>query len=249
MSVKSERVAIIGAGVAGIFTAIELKKLGYQNVTLYEKAERITSLTTTFIHNQHQFDLSTKLIPAIGLTSDGIYPPLLELIKSTGVTLNSTPLPKFYDFDKKQFMVLPSLMQNYNKLQIISDFAKAYHLLVQINSCSTLTEVYKTGIIKSEESIVDWAKRYDIEAFGVFTAYLVDLFNMGPSYNVPAGFVLVSRVHFVAPYIHAVLSKAGVKHFYKWFRAKGKKEFSRKKRWIRQRGNCYLSDNRKVINC
>ena len=28
MSIKNERVSIVGAGVAGIFTAIELKRLG-----------------------------------------------------------------------------------------------------------------------------------------------------------------------------------------------------------------------------
>lgn len=47
---KKSRITIVGAGISGIFTAIELKKRGYENVTLYEKALRITSLTSTFAH-------------------------------------------------------------------------------------------------------------------------------------------------------------------------------------------------------
>ncbi len=44
MSNKSEPIAIIGAGVIGLFTAYDLNKRGYKNVTIY--ADRVNSLTS-----------------------------------------------------------------------------------------------------------------------------------------------------------------------------------------------------------
>jgi predicted NAD/FAD-dependent oxidoreductase len=208
---REDRIAIIGAGVSGILTAVELKKLGFTNVTLYEKAERITSLTTTLMHDNHAFDLSTKLIPAIGLTHAGVYPPLQELLTVTGVTLEPTPIPQFFDFARQRFLKIPACMNDYSKLKIIRDFVKAYQLLLRIGACENLATLYSTDLVKADESIMAWAARHRIEAFGTFTSYLVDLFNMGPAAEVPAGFALISRVHFVAPYLHSLLSRPGIK--------------------------------------
>jgi hypothetical protein len=220
MTDKGEsRIAIVGAGVSGILTAIELKKQGYKNVTLYEKADKITSLTHTFTHDNHNFDFSTKLIPSIGLTHDGIFPPLQELIDNTGVTLSTPPVPRFYDFINRKSMELPANMQRFKKNKVISDFAKAFPLLEQISQCNSLADVNKTGIVLPGENVDAWATRHDIQAFGAFTNYIVDLFNIGPSYRVPADFVLMSRVHFIAPYLHAILSKNLVRHYFKWFKS------------------------------
>jgi cation diffusion facilitator CzcD-associated flavoprotein CzcO len=42
ISVRGDlRVVIIGAGMAGLLSAIELRKAGYRNITIYEKADRI----------------------------------------------------------------------------------------------------------------------------------------------------------------------------------------------------------------
>ena len=220
MTQKNSRIAIIGAGVSGIFTALELKKRGYTHITLFEKNERITSLTSTLAYDNHQFDLSTKLIPAVGLTHDGVFPPLLELVQATGVTLQGTPMPTFYNFTHHKRMAIPRPMHQYSKLKIIRDFAKAHSLLAQLSAYSSLAEIYRTDLVRAEESIAAWAARHRVEAFGQFTDYLVDLFSMGPAHLVPAGFVLVSRVHFVAPYLLDILSRKGVKHFYKLFGSK-----------------------------
>ena len=39
--VKNEKVCIVGAGPSGVYTAMKLKKLGYQDVTIYEKSFRV----------------------------------------------------------------------------------------------------------------------------------------------------------------------------------------------------------------
>lgn len=216
----NNKITIVGSGVSGILTAVELKKKGYNNITLFEKNDRPLNLTYTYCRDSHNFDFATKLIPAVGLTHNGIYSPLNELFKATGIKLKATPNPLFYNFEQQKKVTLPACMLKYGKLKVIKDFAKAYDLLFAINSCKTFVEIYEKGIIRPGENTEVWAKRNNIEAFGTFINYLVDLFNMGPANNIPAEFVLVSRVHFVAPYLHSILTRAGVKQYLKIFGSK-----------------------------
>ncbi|CAN7252127.1 FAD-dependent oxidoreductase [Pseudoduganella sp. LjRoot289] len=217
---KNPRIAIVGAGISGIFTAIELKKRGYGNVTLYEKADRITSLTTTFQHDGHAFDLSTKVIPAVGLDHGGVYPPLLAMLRETGVTLGKVVEPSFYDFARQRHMKIPQFMQQFGKLRILKEFARACALFFQIRQAPFADGAYQTDLLRLDETVAMWARRHDIESFGVFTNYLVDLFNQGPSHDLPANIVLMSRMHFAVPFLHMLLTKKGVKQFFKLFGGK-----------------------------
>lgn len=217
---KEARIAIIGAGISGIFTAIALKKRGYTNLTLYEKADRITSLTSTIEHKGLQYDLSTKVIPAIGLTHEGVYPPLLGLLKDAGVSLGDFPEPVFYDFSRRKHIKVPVFMRQFGKLKILRDFAKACTLFFEIRSSPFVDGVYQSDLIASNESVPAWAKRHGVESFGVFTCYLVDLFNQGPSDRLPVNTVIMSRMHFAAPFLHSLLSKKGVRHYWQLFGSK-----------------------------
>ncbi|HEX9173504.1 MAG TPA: FAD/NAD(P)-binding protein, partial [Telluria sp.] len=128
MKNKNAPIAIIGAGVSGIFTAIELKKRGYTDVVLYEKAERVASLTTTFVHDGNHYDLATKVIPSIGLNHAGIYPALKALIDETGLTLRDFPEPVFHDFTRNCLMKVPAFMRPFGKLRVLKEFARACEL-------------------------------------------------------------------------------------------------------------------------
>jgi protoporphyrinogen oxidase len=226
---KDESIAIIGAGVSGILTAIELQRLGYKNITLYEKASRIATTTTTLTHDGNIFDITTKLISSIHLLHNSIYPPLKELIDKTGVTLVVDDFPKtyFYDLEKKKDMGLPYELKQFSKIKLVKDFAKGYELLLAISRVDSLQELFKTDLIKEEENLIEWAERHQVQAFGVAINYLIDQFNMGPSYNMSAGIYLLSRTHAMAPLLHSILSKNGVKHFYNLFGKKYSPEFKR----------------------
>jgi protoporphyrinogen oxidase len=226
---KTESIAIIGAGVSGILTAIELKRLGYERITLFEKAERITTTTTTLTYENYLFDITTKLISSIHLLYNSIYPPLKELLDLTGVTLVVDDFPKtyFYDLENKKDMGLPYELKQFNKLKLVNDFAKGYELLLEISKGESLEELFKTDLVKEHETLTEWAKRHRVEAFGTAINYLIDQFNMGPSHDMSAGIYLISRTHAMAPLLHSILSKAGVKHFYNLFGKGHSAEFKR----------------------
>lgn len=226
---KTESIAIIGAGVSGILTAIELKRLGYENITLYEKASRITTTTTTLNHEGHIFDVTTKLISSIQLLHNDMYQPLKELIDKTGVTLVVDDFPKtyFYDLENKKDMGLPYELRQFNKLTLVNDFAKGYELVIAISKINSLQELFKTDLVREDETLVEWAERHQVKAFGAAVCYLTDLFNMGPAYNASAGIHLLSKTNAMAPMLHTILSKNGIKHFYNLFGKGHSPEFKR----------------------
>ena len=69
--------------------------------------------------------MSTKVIPAVGLAHGGVYPPLLAMLNETGVTLGKMVEPSFYDFVRQRHMKIPLFMQQFGKLRILKEFARA----------------------------------------------------------------------------------------------------------------------------
>ena len=98
---KQKQIAIIGAGASGIINAIYLKQKGYE-VTLYEKGNKIAASTCTQFHEGRPYDLSTKLIPAIGLKEHKVQFDFLNLVKDSGFEMAAYPDAIFYDFIKNK---------------------------------------------------------------------------------------------------------------------------------------------------
>lgn len=59
---KQTRIGIIGAGAAGLTAAHFLKKLGYENITVLEKAGRIGGKCCSFTYGGKSFDLGANYI-------------------------------------------------------------------------------------------------------------------------------------------------------------------------------------------
>jgi len=51
------RIAIIGAGVAGLSAAQRLKDLGYRDITIYEKEDRVGGKVLSYRHKGRVYEL------------------------------------------------------------------------------------------------------------------------------------------------------------------------------------------------
>ncbi len=77
---KDDRIAILGAGPAGLLTAHYLKEAGYTNVIVLERLGRIGGLCKTITYNGHSFDLGANYVtPA--------YTEIRKIAKQVGASM------------------------------------------------------------------------------------------------------------------------------------------------------------------
>ncbi|MEW5847960.1 MAG: FAD-dependent oxidoreductase [Myxococcota bacterium] len=58
------RIAVIGAGASGLTAAYTLKKLGYDNVTVYEALPQVGGKVSSYAHDKHVFELGAVMAMA-----------------------------------------------------------------------------------------------------------------------------------------------------------------------------------------
>ncbi len=212
---NKKKIAILGAGVSGIIKAIYLKEKGYE-VTLYEKGAKIATSTSTTFHDGRPYDLSTKLIPATSLTGHHVQPDFMRLADSPDFPMGNYPDAIFYDFEKGKRIKIPEPLKKYNIFKILSDFVKGYDFLCEIEKCYDIEEIHEKGLCLPGEGTEEWGKRTQMEAFATFSAYVADLFFMGPAHTLPISYNMASRAHYLAPYLHKFLSKEPFATIIRW---------------------------------
>ena len=122
---KDERICIVGAGVSGLSTAYYLEQMGYTNVTVLEKQNRVGGKCHTINYKGKTYELGAML---------GVYSNrnVLELMKEFGVEgLGPILYRGFFDPDgnqiaqidveeakefQNQFFRLPEILKDYNDI-------------------------------------------------------------------------------------------------------------------------------------
>lgn len=80
---KDESVGIVGAGFSGLFSAWHLAKLGFKDITIYEKSDRVGGVAKTHtLEDGRPYDLHTMWIPDSSVYGAGI-PDFYEEILSS----------------------------------------------------------------------------------------------------------------------------------------------------------------------
>lgn len=202
-----DRVAIVGAGPSGLFAALELRRLGYRHVTLFEEGDRVAPVVRTVVADGRVFDLSTKFVPAATLRGHGMYGPLDALLESTGTALVPTGDATFYHPVEREVVEVPDPLSRRNPLGLVTDFVDAFHLLKRIEHTEGIGGLIASGEVGVGETIDAWGVRQGAEGFATFGAYLSDVFSGAASVCDHAGYVLKSRVHFVGGYLQRIFHR------------------------------------------
>ena len=202
-----DRVAIVGAGPAGLFAALALQRLGYQDVTVFEEGDRVATVARTLIVEGRVFDLSTKFVPAATLSGFGMYEPLDELLSETGTVRVPTGDATFYDPAEREVVESPDPLSEMNPLKLLTDFVDAYHLLKRVEHTEGVAGLIASGEVGVGETISSWGARNGVEGFAAFGAYLSDVFSGAPSVCDHAAYMLKSRVHFVGGYLQTIFHR------------------------------------------
>ncbi|MFO1406580.1 MAG: FAD-dependent oxidoreductase [Steroidobacteraceae bacterium] len=108
------RIAIIGAGPAGLSAAWYLKQNGYRNVRVFEKTGRVGGKCLTFEHGGRQFDLAAHEMLAG-------YTDVMEIATALGVPSAGHQKVLVYNTDAGRYMSMLEASQSggYGTLQIM----------------------------------------------------------------------------------------------------------------------------------
>jgi hypothetical protein len=108
------RIAIIGAGPAGLSAAWYLKRNGYRSVRVFEKTDRVGGKCLTFDCEGHQFDLAAHEMLAG-------YGDVMEIAKALGVPTVGYQNVLVYDTVGRRYMSMLEASQSggYGRLQVV----------------------------------------------------------------------------------------------------------------------------------
>jgi hypothetical protein len=107
------RIAIVGAGPAGLATAWLLKKNGYRNVTVFEKAGRVGGKCLTFDYQGHAIDLAAHEMLAG-------YTQVMRIAEDVGAPSQGWQKVLVFNRDQRKYMdmMAASTLGGYSKLQV-----------------------------------------------------------------------------------------------------------------------------------
>lgn len=107
------RIAIVGAGAAGLTAAWALKKGGYTNVTVFEKADRVGGKCLTFEYENHAIDMAAHEMLAG-------YTDVMRIAEDVGARSHGWQEVVVYDRSQRKFMnvMQASTVGGYTTLQV-----------------------------------------------------------------------------------------------------------------------------------
>ncbi|MFK7826995.1 MAG: FAD-dependent oxidoreductase [Oligoflexales bacterium] len=80
---RKQSVGIVGAGLSGLFSAWRLARMGYRDITIYEKSDHVGGVISTFtLDDGRPFDLATMWVPDSSVYGAGILKEYKKVLKS-----------------------------------------------------------------------------------------------------------------------------------------------------------------------
>lgn len=170
---------IIGAGPAGMSTAIHLKKNGYNNITVLEKELDVGGKCLSFNYQDQIFDFGANL-------TTPRYNNIRALAQEVGLTLRELPQRRIVSVSKEPY-VSPANSSFIKKLLI-----RAGALLYTV--FRGLTKIDKPGYtnlrVNLEMPFEEWLKSYGLGQFAELFQVLFVSYGYGHLMNLPAAYAL-----------------------------------------------------------
>lgn len=111
---NNTRVAVIGAGVAGLTAAYQLKKKGYHNVVVFEKEDKVGGKCFSFEYKLDAFDMGGHEMLAG-------YADVMEMAAELGAPSKTTIPPLIYDRKHQKYLSFTEsvTISGFSKMQVM----------------------------------------------------------------------------------------------------------------------------------
>ena len=210
MSSRNEqpRIAIIGAGPAGMSAAWFLKQNGYRDVRVFEKADRVGGKCLTFPFEGRQFDLAAHEMLAG-------YGDVMDIATALGVPTTGYQNVLVYDRGSKQYMDMMQATQSggYGKLAIVwASLRYLWLLLTRYRRFSQPGSGFAGAPPDLLQPLASWLREQRLEALTETILFVMKVQGFGRLDQIPAAYF----VKFQGPrnWISNVLHVAGLVQYW-----------------------------------
>ncbi|MFO1394026.1 MAG: FAD-dependent oxidoreductase [Steroidobacteraceae bacterium] len=178
------RIAIIGAGPAGLSAAWFLKQNGYKNVRVFEKADRVGGKCLTFEHEGRQFDLAAHEMLAG-------YQDVMDIATALGVPSAGSQKVLVYNTDAGRYMSMLEASQSggYGSLQIVwASLRYTWMLLTRYRKFARPGSGYADAPSDLLQPLSSWIKEKRLDALLETVLYVMRVQGYGRLDAIPAAY-------------------------------------------------------------
>lgn len=178
------RIAIIGAGPAGLSAAWFLKRNGYRKVRVFEKADRVGGKCLTFEHGGHRFDLAAHEMLAG-------YNDVMDIANALGVPTMGYQNVLVFDTANRRYLSMLEASQTggYGKLQIIwASLRYTWMLLTRYRKFAQPGSGYAGAPPELVQPLSSWIQEKRLGALLETIMYVMRVQGYGRLNEIPAAY-------------------------------------------------------------
>ena len=178
------RIAIIGAGPAGMSAAWFLKQNGYRNVRVFEKADRVGGKCLTFDFEGRKFDMAAHEMLAG-------YGDVMDIATALGVPTTGYQRVLVYDTRVRRYMDMLEATQSggYGKLQVVwASLRYTWMLLTRFRRFADPRAGFGEAPPELLQPLGSWLKQQRLEALTETILFVMKVQGFGRLDQIPAAY-------------------------------------------------------------
>ena len=181
---EQPRIAIVGAGPAGMSAAWFLKRNGYEHVRVFEKIERVGGKCLTFDYEGRQFDMAAHEMLAG-------YGDVMDIAKALDVPTTGYQNVLVYDRGSRDYMDMLKATQagGYGKLKIVwASLRYTWMLLTRYRKFSQPGSGFGNAPTELLQPLSSWIKQKRLEALTETILFVMKVQGFGRLDQIPAAY-------------------------------------------------------------
>lgn len=181
---QQPRIAIIGAGPAGMSAAWFLKQNGYRDVRVFEKIERVGGKCLSFDYEGRQFDMAAHEMLAG-------YGDVMDIATALKVPTTGYQDVLVYDRGSRRYMDMLTATQSggYGKLQVVwASLRYTWMLLTRFRKFSQPGSGFANAPPELLQPLASWLKQRRLEALQETILFVMKVQGFGRLDQIPAAY-------------------------------------------------------------
>lgn len=204
MKKQQPKIAIVGAGPAGMSAAWFLKQNGYRDVRVFEKLDRVGGKCLTFDYEGRQFDMAAHEMLAG-------YGDVMDIANALGVETTGYQNVLVYDRGSKRYMDMLEATQSggYGKFQIVwASIRYTWMLLTRYCKFSKPGSGFADAPPELLQPLSSWIKQQRLEALTETILFVMKVQGFGRLDQIPAAYFV--KFQGLRNWLSNVLHVAGI---------------------------------------